>query len=283
MTATRKKKILSILGGIAAILILYFTFQEIMYVTTDNAQVEAHTVMIGFKVPGYVTDVKVVEGQKVEAGAVLAEIDERDYQNALKTAEGEVVSLEAKMRDTEKTFGRYKQLYASGAISQAQYDTASANYSEVKAHFEAASAQVSQAQLNIENTKIRAPEKGFIAKKSVEKGQLASAGIPMFGFVGAEERWVTANFKETDIAAVKVGARVKIDVDAISKGYHGTVESISAATGATFTLLPPDNATGNFTKVVQRVPVRIKINDIDESDVEVLRSGLSADVKVSKH
>ena len=283
MSNNKKKKIFTIIGAIAGLLILIFIFEKIMYVTTDNAQVEAHTVMLGFKVSGYVTDVRVVEGQKVEAGAVLAEVDERDYQNALKAAQGELVSIEAKKRDSERTFGRYKQLYSSGAISQAQYDTASSTYAEVKAKYDAIAAQVAQAELNLENTKIRAPEVGFIAKKSVEKGQLATPGVPLFGFVGARERWVTANFKETEIESIKIGAPVKIEVDALSKNFHGVIESISAATGATFTLLPPDNATGNFTKVVQRVPVRIQIKDIDEKDIETLRTGLSAYVKVSKH
>lgn len=283
MNENRKKKIMITIGSFVGLLIVYMIFEKVMYITTDNAQVEAHTVMLGFKVSGFVTNVNVIEGQKVKAGDVLAKLDERDYQNALKTAHGELVSVEAKKRDAEKTFGRYKQLYAGGGISQAQYDTASAGYSEVKAKYDAVAALVAQAELNLENTEIRAPEKGFIAKKSVEKGQLASPGVPLFGFVGANERWVTANIKETDIEAIKPGAKVSIDVDAISKSFHGVVQSISAATGSTFTLLPPDNATGNFTKVVQRVPVRIQITEITDNDIENLRSGLSAYVKISKH
>lgn len=283
MSIPKRKKIFIAIGALASTIVLYFIFEEIMYVTTDNAQVEAPTVMLGFKVSGYVTEVKVVEGQKVEAGEILAELDKRDYQNALKTSQGELVSIEAKRRDAEKNYNRYRQLFSGGAISQAQFDTSNANYFEIKAKHDALSAQVSQAELNLENTTIRAPEKGFIAKKSVEKGQLAAPGVPLFGFVGATERWVTANFKETDIDEVRVGAKVSVDIDALSKDFTGTVQSISAATGATFTLLPPDNATGNFTKVVQRVPVRIQFKDLNEKDIEVLRSGLSAEVKVYKH
>jgi membrane fusion protein (multidrug efflux system) len=144
-------------------------------------------------------------------------------------------------------------------------------------------AQVAQAELNLENTKIKAPSDGFIAKKSVEVGQLAAAGVPLIGFVDAGERWVTANFKETEISDIHPGNRVWVDVDAISgKTFTGKVESLSSATGATFALLPPDNATGNFTKVVQRVPVRIHLENLTPEDVEMLRAGLSADVKVEK-
>ena len=283
MSTNRKKSILTLIGSLAAILAIYFTYEALMYVDTDNAQIEAHAVMLGFKVSGYVIDVKVQEGQRVDEGALLAAVDERDYQNALKASEGELISMEAKRRDAERTFKRYSQLLAGEAISQAQFDTANATYAETRAKYDSAAAQVAQARLNLENTKIRAPEKGFIAKKSVEVGQLAAPGVPLFGFVGAQERWVTANFKETDIEKIKIGAKVFIDVDALSKHYHGVVDNISAATGATFSLLPPDNATGNFTKVVQRVPVRIKILDLTDQDIEMLRSGLSAAVKVSKH
>jgi membrane fusion protein (multidrug efflux system) len=95
---------------------------------------------------------------------------------------------------------------------------------------------------------------------------------------------VTANFKETDLSSIKPGAKVKIEVDAIGgRSFEGKVEAISSATGATFTLLPPDNATGNFTKVVQRVPVKIGLNQLKEGDAEILRVGLSAYVKVSVH
>ncbi|MGZ3703677.1 MAG: HlyD family secretion protein, partial [Bdellovibrionota bacterium] len=145
-------------------------------------------------------------------------------------------------------------------------------------------AQVDQAQLNLENTKLRAPSDGFVAKKSVELGQLAAAGVPLIGFVDGGERWVTANFKETEIEGVKPGAKAHVDVDAISgKTFEGVVESVSSATGATFTLLPPDNATGNFTKVVQRVPVKVRIENISDAEREMLRAGLSANVKVSRH
>lgn len=279
----RKNKILIAVATIALLVGIYVIYEHVLYISTDNAQVEAHSVLLASKVPGFVVHVPVVEGQKVKKDDILVELDERDYQNTLRQVKGELASLEARRADAEKSFRRISSLYTSGAVSQQQYDSSSAAAQDVKSKYEALSAQVAQAQLNLENTKIKAPSDGFIAKKSVEPGQLASAGIPLIGFVSAESRWITANFKETDIEDIKIGNKAFIDIDALSKSdYHGTVESISSATGSTFTLLPPDNATGNFTKVVQRVPVKIKIDGLTDKDIEILRAGLSAVVKVKK-
>jgi len=280
----KRKKIFIGIGTVAALIAIYFTYEYFMYVTTDNAQVEAHAVMLAAKVGGYVHDVKVAEGDKVKKGDVLVEIDPRDYQNTLTQVKGELTSIEARKKDAERNFGRLRDLYQKGAVSQQQFDTSSAGYAEVKAKYDAISAQVAQAELNLENSKIVAPSNGFIARKSVEVGQLASPGVPLIGFVSSEERWVVANFKETEIADIKIGAKVSISVDALSgRDFHGKVATMSAATGATFTLLPPDNATGNFTKVVQRVPVKIVFEDLKDEDIDHLRAGLSAFVKVSKH
>ncbi len=282
--ANNKQKILTAIGAISFLIIAYFVFEHIMYVTTDNAQVEAHSVMLAPKVPGFVVTVNIEEGQKVKKGDVLIAIDERDYQNTFKQVSSELNSIEARKRDAERNYKRISDLFSKGAVSQQQYDTSSATFSDLKAKYDAVSAQLAQAQLNLENTKIKAPTDGFIAKKSAELGQLAAAGVPLIGFVSSEDRWVVANFKETEIEGIKVDAKVKIEVDAISgRHFEGKVMSISSATGATFTLLPPDNATGNFTKVVQRVPVKIKFEGLTEQDIEVLKAGLSANVKVSKH
>lgn len=279
----RKKKIFGVLGFVVLVLLSFTIYDHIIYISTDDAQVQGHTVMIAAKVAGYVKNVNVIEGQKVKKGEVLIEIDPRDFDNMLRQIQNELGSLQARKFDLEKNYQRMATLYASQTISQQQFDNAKAGYSEIKSKYEALSAQVAQAQLNLDNTKITAPEDGFIAKKSVEKGQFAGAGVPLVGFVSSEERWVTANFKETEIESVKVGSLVKIKVDAITNiEFHGKVESISSATGSTFTLLPPDNATGNFTKVVQRVPVRIQFENISTSDIELLRAGLSAVVKVRK-
>ncbi len=280
---TKKQKIIAGVVSVAVLSIGYFLYDSYMYVKTDNAQVGAHTVMLASKVSGFVLKVEAQEGQQVKKGDILIEIDERDYQNALRQYKGELSSLEAKKRDAEKNFNRISELYKKDVVSTQQYDQATTVFAEVRSKYEALSAQVAQAQLNLENTKVRAPSDGFIAKKAVEVGQLVSPGIPLYGFVDASERWVIANFKETELGGIHIGNEVDIKVDALSgKSFKGKVLSLSAATGATFTLLPPDNATGNFTKVIQRIPVKILIENVDQKDMESLRAGLSAFVKVHK-
>lgn len=279
-----RQKIFMAIGAAVLVIIGYFLYEYLMYVTTDNAQIEAHSVMLAPKVPGFIVAVNVEEGQRVKKGDVLVAIDDRDYQNTLKQVSSELTSTEARLRDADRNFKRISELYSKGAVSQQQYDTSLATDSDMKAKYQAVSAQVAQAQLNLENTKILAPSNGFIAKKSAEVGQLASAGVPLIGFVDSEERWVTANFKETEVEDIKIGAKVKIEVDAVSgRTFQGKVVSISSATGATFTLLPPDNATGNFTKVVQRVPVKIEFENLSDKDIQDLKAGLSVYVKVYKH
>jgi membrane fusion protein (multidrug efflux system) len=194
-----------------------------------------------------------------------------------------LVSKEAIKDDDQKNSQRMSSLFSSGAVSQQQRDAARAAMMESKANFDSINARVEQAKLNLENTIIRAPIDGFIAKKSVEEAQLAVVGTPLLGFVGAKERWVVANLKETQIESIGPGAKAEVYVDAYpNQKFQGTVESVSAATGALFSLLPPDNATGNFTKVVQRIPVHILLKDLSDHDIELLRLGLSADVKIRK-
>jgi membrane fusion protein (multidrug efflux system) len=276
-----KKKIIQIAGAIAAILTIYVTYEHFTYITTDNAQIQAKTVMLAAKTPGYVAKINVEENQKVKAGQILLELDSRDFENMHSQMSNEVASAQARAHDAEKNFKRLGELYAKGAVSQQQYDSASTLHLESKAKYMAIQAQNNQAQLNVEYSKIKAPTDGFIAKKSVELGQLASPGTPLIGFVSSDERWLTANIKETDLNHVVVGHKVDVRVDAIDgKKFEGVVDGIGSATGATFTLLPPDNATGNFTKVVQRVPVKIKLVHLTESDIEQLKAGLSAEVSI---
>jgi membrane fusion protein (multidrug efflux system) len=135
-----------------------------------------------------------------------------------------------------------------------------------------AKAQRDMAKLELDHTRILAPQDGRISRRTVSVGQMVQAGQGVAQLVPSAHIWVTANFKETQIARMKVGQPVDIDIDAFGGDVHGEVESFSAATGSRFALLPPDNASGNYTKVVQRLPVRIRLKDVDP---ESLRPGLS--------
>lgn len=175
------------------------------------------------------------------------------------------------------------------AQSQAQAEAARTVPEQLKvtrARAGAASAEVqravsalAQAELNLQYTKIVAPVTGVLSKRSVEPGQTVQAGQPLFSIVNLDDIWTTANFKETQLRDMKVGQPAKIKVDAYGRDYNGTVESIGGATGARFSLLPPENATGNYVKVVQRIPVRIRFDKGQDQNHE-LRPGMSVEPTV---
>jgi membrane fusion protein (multidrug efflux system) len=136
-------------------------------------------------------------------------------------------------------------------------------------------AALAQAELNLERTTIKAPSSGVVSRKSMEVGQVVQAGQPLLALVSLNDIWVIANFKETQLRDVRTGQRAKVEVDALGgREYTGHVDSVAAATGAKFSLLPPENATGNYVKVVQRVPVKIVLEPGQDSE-HLLRPGMS--------
>jgi membrane fusion protein (multidrug efflux system) len=279
--STKKKRIIGAAAAVVVALGGYLIYNHLTYVSTDNAQIGAHVTMLSSRVAGTIQKVMFEENQPVKAGDVLAQIDTSDYSNASTAAQAEVASLEARTREAEANYKRADDLFKQQAISRERYEAAVAAFKDLTAKTQAAKAKFEQAALNVSYTRIIAPGDGTIARKSVEPGQFVPAGQPLFGFVASKERWVTANLKETELAGVKVGNKATVEVDAIDgKTFHGVVESISPSTGAVFSLLPPDNATGNFTKVVQRVPVRIHLTELSDEDVARLQAGLSATVSI---
>jgi len=282
--ASKKQKILRIVGSIAAIAVIYFVYDFIFYINTDNAQIQANTVILTARVSGFVTKVNVEEGQKVKAGDVLVELDAKDYQSRASQSQYDVASVQAKAHDAGLSYQRIQKLFEQGAVSLQQRDSALATYQELSRKQKALEAQEDVSKNGVTDTLIRAPSDGIIARKSAEVGMLANPGAPLIGFVSSSSRWVVANFKETDLHRLKIGQKVKVSVDAISdRDFQGEVENFYPSTGAVFSLLPPDNATGNFTKVVQRVPVRIKLDQITPEDVDLLKAGLSVEVAVRVH
>jgi membrane fusion protein (multidrug efflux system) len=239
------------------------------------------------------------------AAAIGAVISETQSNFAVQRANIE----EAQVRLTKATqdYDRYKNLYDDHAITKAQLDQATADRDAAQAMLDAAKSQVpvldkrvntsreqtiatasqvdtrkadvEYARLQLTYTVITAPASGIVSKRNIQIGQLVQAGSPLFSVVH-DDLYITANFKETQLSSIKLNQKVDIRVDAFDKEViPGTIESFSGATGAKFSLLPPDNATGNFVKVVQRVPIRIKI-DADTSIMRRLRPGMSVDVTV---
>jgi membrane fusion protein (multidrug efflux system) len=176
---------------------------------------------------------------------------------------------------------------ARGGASQAQAALASAETGPEQvtatraraaaavAHVQQAQATLAQAKLNLDYATVKAPADGIVSKKSVELGQVIQPGQPLLAIVQLEDVWVTANFKETQLRDIRVGQKASVSVDALGKTFPAHVDSVAPATGARFSLLPAENATGNYVKVVQRVPVKLVFDPGADPDRQ-LRPGLSA-------
>jgi membrane fusion protein (multidrug efflux system) len=283
------------------------------HVTTDDAQVDGHIIPILPKVGGFVVAVRVIENQHVKAADTLVVLDDRDYivrltqadadlavalagvsnRARVGQAEAQVEQAQANAAKAHADLDRLRPLADQEIVSKQQLDGvestvrgADAALAAAQASLLAADARVGamraardQAALNLSYTRITAPASGVVSKKGVEVGQLVQPGQPLMSVVPLDDVWITANLKETQIQHVKPGDPVEFTVDAYS-GLRSTghVESLSPATGARFSLLPPDNATGNFTKVVQRVPVRIRPDVVDSA--HPLRPGMSVAVTI---
>ena len=171
------------------------------------------------------------------------------------------------------------QKYAQTGPQQVAAQSARAK--QALAQVAQAQAQLDQAKLNLSYTKIVAPAAGIVTRKSVELDQNVAAGQNLLTLVSLEDLWITANFKETQLKHMSAGQPVEISVDATGKTYHGKVTQIGGATGSVLSLFPPENATGNYVKVVQRVPVRVDFTDLKNEDPNhLLRPGLSVEPKV---
>lgn len=373
---------------IIAILVLviggFFAYRYFSsYESTDDAQVDGHLMPISARIPGYIIRVNVNDNQYVQQGAVLAEIDPRDYQVALEkaqadladarataqslninvpitsistesqvsssqadvenaqagisaaqqqfdAAQAELAQAEANNTKAQNDLMRYKQLVDKQEISEQTYDQALAQANVSKAAVSAAQssaaaaeqqvhqarakllqaqaslrssqtgpqqvaqtraraqsalaavqqkqAALDQAQLNLQYTKITAPVEGVIIKNA-EVGMNVQSGQQLFSVVPLEDVWVTANFKETQLKYMRPGQPAEIKVDSNGRKYKAHVDSLAGSSGARLSLLPPENATGNYVKVVQRIPVKLVFEAGENSD-HLLRLGMSVEPKV---
>jgi membrane fusion protein (multidrug efflux system) len=301
-------------------------------VSTDDAAIEGHTVVLSPKVQGYVKTMNIQDNQLVKAGDVLLEIDPTDYMirrdrakavlaaakaaasasmNNLETttvsapssidaANAQVVSAQAAWEKSLADRQRMESLFSAGACSRQQLDQAiatersdraavdklqaqlrSANTApsviaaaqntgeQLQAQVRQAEVDLVQAETDLVNTKIIAPFDGRITKRSVEIGTYVQAGQQLGTLVGTD-LWVVANFKETQLEHMRPGQDVDIRVDAFpSLKLRGKVDSLQAGTGSRFSLFPAENATGNFVKIVQRVPVKIVFDSMPSGDIHL--------------
>jgi membrane fusion protein, multidrug efflux system len=313
---SRRKKILGVLAGVLALAALGYYLHARSRVGTDDAQVDGHIYAISPRVPGYVTEVLVNDNELVEKDQPLVRIDPVEYEVALAEAVAglstlqedsasagqDVQSAQSELSLAQLDLNRNRELLKSGSVSQSAFDQAKTKFDTGRAKLLAAQsrlaaigsgkassksskilaqkAKVRQASLDLEHTTILAPARGYVTRKAVERGNMVSKGQPLMSLVPLDpgEIWVTANFKETQLTNVRPGQKVDIEVDAYpGVELKGTVNSIMAGSGASFSLFPPENAAGNYVKVVQRVPVKITFdtNSTKAVDLPPLRVGMS--------
>jgi membrane fusion protein (multidrug efflux system) len=216
--------------------------------------------------------------QQYDAAVATANADEA----ASESAAAQVVEAELGVRVSQSGLvqAQAKRQQASASLSEAQTGPEQVKVTQARASAAEAKvmqqrAVVRQAELNLEYATVKAPVKGTVSKKSVEVGQLIQPGQALMAVIPLERVWITANFKETQVEHIRPGQRVTIRADAYGgRTFSGKVESLAAATGARFSLLPPDNSTGNYVKVVQRIPVRISLDAGQDPD-HLLRPGMS--------
>lgn len=204
-----------------------------------------------------------------------AKTEKESADAALQAAEGQ---LEAARRQVEVSRLQSDAGREQVAAVQSQAQAAQKSVDFARTNVEQRRLDVENARLNLSYTVITAPVSGFVAKKSVQIGQLVNVGAPLCSIVSDQNLWITANFKETQVAKMHAGQKVEVKVDAYpGKVFPGKIESIAPATGAKFSLLPPDNASGNFVKVVQRIPVRVVLTGTSDPE-RPLRAGMSVEV-----
>jgi membrane fusion protein (multidrug efflux system) len=276
----------------------------------DFATVKKGQLLMSVDTTELALQLKEMEADYNQAAADLenAQASLTNAEAALSSTKGSVDIIVLRKDKATNDFNRDKELYTSNAITKRQFDDSKSNYditlqqletgykdikvsetrlailrsqvNRAKAQVDVKKARIEQQKLKIAYCYIYAPSEGTIGKRNVDAGQYIQPGAPVFTEVNSSELWVVANFKESQIKNIHVGKEVKIVVDGYSKyKLNGRIIAISNATGAKFSLLPPDNATGNFIKVTQRIPVRIEIENVDQYR-SILRAGMSVDVSL---
>ena len=256
-----------------------------------------------------------LEVSKADAGSALANVSVSDAN--VQSAGGNIETAKIKLGRTTNDFERYNNLYKNHSITKQQFEQALAAKQEAEsqlrilqdqqkassfqksviiakskvsnkqtevaaANIKRAQAMLDAAQLNLDYTVVTASIDGQVSKIALQEGQLVQPGQALFYIINNQEAWVIANFKETQLDKMKMGQKVTLKVDAYpDTDFEGEITSFSPATGSKFSLLPPDNATGNFVKTIQRLPVKISLTTANDTEkIKLLRPGMNVDVDV---
>lgn len=260
--------------------------------TTDDAQIDATIVSVSPKVSGYVKELNIDTNSVVKAGNPLLQINPEDYQIKRDHAVAAVASAQAQVdiaqANRDKAAKDLKRVNALGqlASSRQQLDEATnadiataATLLDAQAKLEIAKSELAQAEKDLNDTKLIAPMDGQITKKGVELGDYVQTGQQL-AYLVANDAYVVANFKETQLIHMHVGQKADIEIDIYpGKKFHGKIESFQLGTGSRFSAFPAENATGNFVKIVQRIPVKILFDTPPDAKLHI-GPGMSAIVTV---
>ncbi len=268
------------------------------FITTDDAYIDGNRVSISSKILGRIDRLQADEGDTVKQGEMLVKLDDSDLRaqeeqaKAALALSGENITLAEVSLDRAKTdFERASAQFKENIIPKEQYDHSKSEYESAKARSSIASAQAvaAKAQLGIietqlKNTIISSPMNGVVSKRWALVGDVVQAGQPIFAVYDLKDIWVTANLEETDLSSLRSAEKVEITVDSYPDvKFSGKVFQMGSNTASEFSLIPPNNASGNFTKITQRVPVKISIERIAGADAQRrvdLLPGMSVEVKV---
>ncbi|MFZ0456173.1 MAG: HlyD family secretion protein [Ignavibacteriaceae bacterium] len=265
---------------IAAAAAIYWYIGQLGYISTDDAFIDGNKLSVSSKILGRITNLAVDESDKVKQGQLLVQLDSTDLKaqesqaKAMLALDNESVTLaNVNVEKAEDDFNRAQRQYKDNIIPKEQFDHAQRALEAAKASYNIAITKIgtAQAQLKViktqlQNTQIYSPMDGVVAKRWVLAGDVVSPGQPIFTIYDLKNIWVTADLEETKLAPIHLGDTVSISVDAFpDQNFSGQVYQIGSNTASQFSLIPPSNASGNFTKVTQRVPIKISIKPVNEN------------------
>ncbi len=280
-----RKKLLIGLGSIVAICAIgafaYWVVYGSRFVSTDNAYAAVEIAQITPSTSGTIQEVKVKDTEAVKKGDILVVIDDTDAKLTYAKLNADLVRAEANLSSAKIDYDRRAAIVESGSVSKEELTDSENALKVAQANRDLSKAALDQAQVDLDRTVVRSPVDGVVAKRQVQLGQRVQAGALLLSVVPVQDMHVDANFKEGQLEHVKVGqtASVKADIYGSSVEYQGVVEGFSGGSGAAFSAIPAQNATGNWIKVVQRLPVRIRLNP-EELKANPLKVGLSMDVTI---
>jgi membrane fusion protein (multidrug efflux system) len=268
------------------------------YIATDDAFIDADPTTISSKILGRVTELAVGVGDSTSLGQLLVKLDDSDLKAqeaqanaAWEYAQQNVTVAQIGLGRAQEDFDRASYQFKDKVITHEQIDhsrkaleLAKAQYNVAQSQVNTSKAQLEVTQTQLRNTRIESPLSGIVAKKWVVLGDIVQAGQPILTLYNLNDQWITANFEETKLASIQPGDSVEISVDAIpDRMFKGRVALVTPAAAAQFSLIPPNNASGNFTKVTQRIPVKILLDEPHSDDPQgrpTLLPGMSVEVKI---